>query len=371
MAKQGNSFNSSNNKTPTYAADDPRNPQFQDKARKDAARVADLQRQLTERDTLQKMNVNKGPGYEALAQNEFEKQAGVTPPGWSGMRDVKTGQLLDQYKINPFAGEASQKIRAEALGTGPSEWAKNALGKQQFEQGQQMGAAGLQSQQAQSQARAALMQQGGLGGGARTSLARSGARDQLMAQQNVGSAGALARYGINDTDAKRRQELLGTTADVERGADIQNLGTTRSDLENRAKFDVNRYNEQMKAWGAKQSADATRAAGSSGGGGGGCFITTAVCEFMGLPDDNAFLNAFRKFRDEYMGGKHSEELKEYYALADRLGPLIKNDDKILTQVLSAYLVPCFLYIKEKDNEKVRSRYKQMIAFLKTVYGIDT
>jgi len=340
------------------------------KAKKAAAAAAELKRKNTEQSALQKIMTEKGPGYEALATNSFERQAGVTPPGWAGMRDVKTGQLLDQYKIDPFAGEASQKIRAEALGTGPSEWAKNALGKQQFEQGQQMGAAGLQSQQAQSQARASLMQQGGLGGGARTSLARSGARDQLMAQQGVGQAGALARFGINDTDANRRQELLGTTADVERGGALQNLGTTRADLENRAKFDANRYNEQMKAWGTKQSADATRAAGRSGGGGGGCFITTAVCEFLGLPDDNAFLNAFRRFRDEYMGGKHSEELKEYYALADKLGPLIKNDDKILTQVLSAYLVPCFLYIKENDNEKVRSRYKQMIAFLKTVYGID-
>lgn len=33
---------------------------------------------------------------------------------------------------------------------------------------------------------------------------------------------------------------------------------------------------------------------------GGCFLTTACCEFMNLPDDCEELQTMRKFRDDYL-----------------------------------------------------------------------
>lgn len=221
--------------------------------------------QNTDWGSLARLAPPRPEGYEAVAQSAAEKKAGVTPAGFQSLRDVQTGELLKQYKIDPFSGEASGRLREEALGTGVSPWAKMALDRQAFEEAQARGNVGLQQQQAQSQAQSALMRQGGLGGGARTSLARSGARDALMAGQQVAGQGVLSRYGINEQDMKRRQELLGQTADVERQTDIKNLGTTTSDIDRRAMFDANRYNQQMQAWAAKQSADATRAAGNSGG----------------------------------------------------------------------------------------------------------
>lgn len=219
---------------------------------------ADLTRQVQE-------NQYNGPGYQATAQGTQEKAAGVLPPGFRGITDQKTGQLLDMYKINPFEGAASQKLEQEALGTGPSDWAKNALEAEKADEAQQRGAAGLQAQTANSQAMDTLARVGGLGGGARTSLARSSARDALNSAQNVGAAGAARRYGITDTDTQRRQELLGQTADVERQADVANIGAMTGDLQNQAVYNANRYNQQMQAWAAKQSADATRAAGGGGG----------------------------------------------------------------------------------------------------------
>lgn len=212
--------------------------------------------------------IKRGPGYEAISQNKHERDAGITPPGFEGVRDVKTGQLLDQYKSDPFRGEASQRMRAEAFGTGPSEWAKAALGRQGFEEGELRDRTGLQAQSAQSAAQSQLMRQGGLGGGARTSLARSGARDALMAQQQAAASGIQSRFGINETDTKRRQDLMGSTADLERGADTANIGTMKSQIEAKAQFDSNRYNKQMEVYAAEKSAAATRAAS---GGGGKCF----------------------------------------------------------------------------------------------------
>lgn len=227
--------------------------------------LADLQTAMANKQAAAQMNM---PGYNAAAQTNFEKDAGVTPPGFQGMVDPVTGQILDQYKVNPFAGEASQRLRTEALGTGPSEWAKIALGKQGAEESQARGIAGLQQQQAQSQAMSNLSQFGGVNTGARTSLARSGARDLLMAKQNVAQQGLMNRYGINQTDAERRQQLLGTTADVERQGDLANLQTSKDSLGAKAQFDTNRYNQQMQAWAAKQSADAQRAAAAASRGGG-------------------------------------------------------------------------------------------------------
>lgn len=242
------------------------NPETQ-KRLKAEADLKKAQEQLAEKNKMLQTQRTKGPGYEAFEQNQFEKQAGVTPPGYEGARNIKTGQLLDAFKADAFRGEASKRLRDEALSTGPSQWAKTALGKQSFEESQARGNVGLQQQQAQSSAMANLARTGGLGGGARTSLARSGARDALMAQQGVANQGILARYGINQTDTERRQQLLGQTSEAERAADTANIATMKQELQNRAVFDANRYNQQMQAWGAKQSADATRAAGSGGGGG--------------------------------------------------------------------------------------------------------
>lgn len=197
------------------------------------------------------------PGTEVMAPNQDEQSAGINA-SFRGVTDPKTGQLLDQYKVNPFAGDASKQLRSEALldPSKASAWTAPQLSQQQFEEGQSMGAAGAQQQSAESNARSSLMRFGGMGGGARTSLARSGARDLLMAKQNVGAQGVTARAGITNADLTRRQGLLGTTADVERQGDLKNLESLQGNMANRQAFDINRYNQLMAAWGAKKTAAA-------------------------------------------------------------------------------------------------------------------
>ncbi len=204
---------------------------------------------------------NQTPGYVPIQQDKYETEAGVEPAGFRGNTDIN-GNLLSQYTADPAnAGAMSKELSAEALGAGPSKWATSALGQQGFEETQARGAAGSQAQTANSNAEAQLMRLGGLGGGARTSLARSGARDALMAGQNIGAQGVLARYGINQTDAQRKQGLLDTGAKAEQGAQTANIGMLAGNNAQRQAFDQNRYNQQMSAWAAMKSADAIRAAG--------------------------------------------------------------------------------------------------------------
>jgi hypothetical protein len=243
---------------------------YQSQAEADQAnKVLSMQKQINTYNDFQKlqnnMAANHPPGWEQAMQSENELKAGVVPTGFQGMIDPKTGKVLDQYKVDPFSGQASQQLRSEALSTGPSALAKGMLGKQAFDENLQRGKVGLQTQTANSNAQAQLARMGGFGGGARALLARGGARDAMLANQQVGAQGAQQRYDINNQDMQRKQTLLGQTADVERAGDTANLQTVKDTLGAKAQYDSNRYNQQMQAWAAKQSADATRAAGGGGG----------------------------------------------------------------------------------------------------------
>lgn len=111
---------------------------------------------------------------------------------------------------------------------------------------------------------------------------------------------------------------------------------------------------------------AQAAANSGGGGGGGlCFITTVVCEYMGLPDDNEFLNTFRRFRDEHMGGKNSLQLQEYYETAPKIVEIIKDNPSMLSAILELYLAPAFLQIKMGQFDYAHEIYSEMFQTLKS------
>ncbi|WP_167954624.1 CFI-box-CTERM domain-containing protein [Anaerosporobacter faecicola] len=99
-----------------------------------------------------------------------------------------------------------------------------------------------------------------------------------------------------------------------------------------------------------------------------CFITTAVCESFGKPDDCEELQAFRKFRDQYLlvdeEGKKMVEV--YYAIAPTIVQIIntyEERDRIYHQIWEQYLCSCFAYIKNKQYEQCRKQYMDMVNTL--------
>lgn len=201
-------------------------------------------------------------GVKEYKQTAAEQQAGVTPPSLEGYRDLTTGKLLDQYKFDPYQGEAVGKLKEQAFAQGDSPWAQLQLKKLGLEQSGLMDQAAKQQMQGMSQGQANLAMSGGLSTGARERMARMGARDLMMARQGISRQGAQGRMGIQESDINRKQGLLSDFANTEQKAQEMNLGTMKSDIDRQAMFEGNRYNEQMRAWAAKQSADAQRAAAS-------------------------------------------------------------------------------------------------------------
>lgn len=201
-----------------------------------------------------------------------------------------------------------------------------------------------------------LAAQGGLTSGARERTIQAGQENMMGGVQDVGSAykSNVMNIGIDDAQAKQQ---------IGKGLMTAEMG----DLQGRNQYNQNKYQTDMAAWGAKQLADATRASG--GGGGGPCFITTAVCDHLGLPDDSDFLNTFRKFRDEFMGGKNSEELQKYYTEAPAIVEKVNDSPRksvIWQYAVDNYLVPAYFAIVRKDNEDAHGLYKKMFNFLRDI-----
>ncbi len=100
-----------------------------------------------------------------------------------------------------------------------------------------------------------------------------------------------------------------------------------------------------------------------------CFITTAVCQTMDKPDDCYELNAFRRFRDEYMSQtEHGKALvEEYYTIAPAIIAYLNlcTDYQLrYRQLWTNYLLPCLEALQERRYSECEHLYTQMVYALK-------
>lgn len=101
----------------------------------------------------------------------------------------------------------------------------------------------------------------------------------------------------------------------------------------------------------------------------GCFITTAICEYLGKSDDCRELTDFRYFRDHWLqfqeGGM--QQIKEYYECAPELVQLMHNspDYAHICEILwSDFLSPCQKMIYMNQFEECRAHYQSMVDYLR-------
>ncbi len=100
----------------------------------------------------------------------------------------------------------------------------------------------------------------------------------------------------------------------------------------------------------------------------GCYITTAVCEEYGKPDDCYELTAFRGFRDNWLRYQlDGEELIQlYYKTAPGIVEKINSrSDRadIYHHLNDEYLSKCLAFIEQGDNEKCKEKYTNMMYYL--------
>lgn len=103
-----------------------------------------------------------------------------------------------------------------------------------------------------------------------------------------------------------------------------------------------------------------------------CYITTAVCETFGKPDDCYELTVLRNYRDTYLqnqpGGE--EAIREYYDVAPTTVKRINRQPdrkKIYRSIWETYLNPCLTMIENDEKESCKELYMEMVRTLQERY----
>lgn len=103
-----------------------------------------------------------------------------------------------------------------------------------------------------------------------------------------------------------------------------------------------------------------------------CFITTAVCRYLGKADDCAELTAFRYFRDNWLASRPGGAalIDEYYRIAPAIVTAINfggQPDQEYPAIWETWLRPCYETLNRGDNETCFTLYADMVRQLKARY----
>lgn len=114
---------------------------------------------------------------------------------------------------------------------------------------------------------------------------------------------------------------------------------------------------------AQASVAASRSAASSAG--GGCYITSAVCGTLGLPDDCHTLMTLRAFRDGFLSRSNVGRafIKEYYATAPALvARILTRADSVdyLRSLYTRFILPALLSIEWGKSDNAFRIYRRMV-----------
>jgi hypothetical protein len=167
-------------------------------------------------------------------------------PTFESQIDPETGLLKKQYQQTTKYNEGGlEALRSEAL-RDPSKMSR----WREIQQGQQLDQLGKTQGAQLAQAQSGLAAAGGLSQGARERLQQQNMQQGLMGQQNIWSQMAAA-------DEQKRQAALAGLPGQElaaaqfKSADIHNA---LDEINKKRAFDLARYQEQMRAWAAGQTA---------------------------------------------------------------------------------------------------------------------
>lgn len=110
--------------------------------------------------------------------------------------------------------------------------------------------------------------------------------------------------------------------------------------------------------------------------GGGCYLTTAMCNILGYPDGNYYLQTLRTFRDTVLklDVKYLPLLLSYDVIGPQIAFRLSNDtekEKIAKTLLNQYISKAVKAIEEKKYAEATNIYVAMTHTLAKKYNIDT
>lgn len=172
-----------------------------------------------------------------------------------------------------------------------------------------------------------------------------------------------AIYGANNLIAGLTTPLISSAVDQMK-ANATELPALYGTMEE------NNYNLGMAAIDtsnsiAQASIASSEASANAASNAGGCYVTTAVCESLNLPDDCHTLQTLRHFRDTYLMRSNVGRayIEEYYATAPQLCERMRRrpDAKEYAAALyTRFILPALLAIEGRQPERAFKIYRRMI-----------
>lgn len=108
----------------------------------------------------------------------------------------------------------------------------------------------------------------------------------------------------------------------------------------------------------------------------GCYITTALCDILKMPDNNPYLQTLRIFRKEIL-----QKNPQYFSILihyDLIGPMIAKNmmreekkEAIAYQLLENFIKPVVLLVQNKKTKEAVDLYVLMTNELAARYQIPT
>ena len=97
----------------------------------------------------------------------------------------------------------------------------------------------------------------------------------------------------------------------------------------------------------------------------GCFISTAICQTRGLPDDCYELNVLRGFRDNHLAQSENGRklIKRYYEIAPEIVEAIgrlPQGEALYDELNQKYLVQIICHIESNNHQEAINIYMRMI-----------
>ena len=171
--------------------------------------------------------------------------------------------------------------------------------------------------------------------------------------------GGDAVSAVTDTLANGISSIADSLAGEAGGLAAEAIGTTIGDT-----F-VEYGGSAMANAAAEEAASVAAAEGAASIGGSWCFLTTAVCEYQGKPDDCYELQTLRKFRDSWLKENHPGDIETYYAHAPAIVTKIKalpNAAELFDKMYYSYILPAVNSIAVGDNKAAYFTYRQLYNF---------
>lgn len=192
-------------------------------------------------------------------------------PAWESLLG-QDGLMKEQYQLGAGGMQTGflDRMRDQALRDPGQQSQWRQLAGQQLDQRQAAQGDQLARQQAgqQSQAMNRLAMTGGLRGGAGERMAGAGANNALLEQQRLARQGNQQRLGLDVQDEQNRLQGLSQLGNAEmqvggfnRDTQKYNIDKALQDTLQKRASDLNFYNEDMRAWAAERTAQATPSGG--------------------------------------------------------------------------------------------------------------